>query len=76
MIPQPTSCGGDPPLWSRWKTYYQLFLVLLVACVLRLGENILGAAWETISKDTHVSFTNMNGRGALNYLLLGFCNIF
>ncbi|KAF7952837.1 hypothetical protein EAE96_006062 [Botrytis aclada] len=76
MIPQPTTCGGDSLLWPRWKKYYQLFLVALYACGLSFGENTLGAAWETISKDTNVSLTDMNGGSALNYLLLGFCNIF
>lgn len=41
-----------------------------------MGENLLGAAWTTVSKDTGVSLTNLNGGGALNYLLLGFVNIF
>ncbi|PQE09851.1 MFS transporter protein [Rutstroemia sp. NJR-2017a BBW] len=27
-------------------------------------------AWDTVSEDTHVSLTNMNGGSALNYLLL------
>ncbi|KAI9835897.1 MAG: hypothetical protein M1819_001795 [Sarea resinae] len=76
LIPQPTSCGGDPLRWSRWKKYYQLLLVSLYACSFSFGENNLGAAWTTISKDTDVSITNLNGGGALNYLLLGFVNIF
>ncbi|KAF7895624.1 uncharacterized protein EAF01_009586 [Botrytis porri] len=72
LIPRPTTCGGDPLLWPRLKKYYQL----LYACAFSFGENTLGAAWETISKDTNVSLTNMNGGSTLNYLLLGFCNIF
>lgn len=39
------------------------------------GENNRGAAWTTVSVDTHVTLTNMNGGSALNYLLLGFVNI-
>ncbi|KAF4502550.1 MFS transporter [Fusarium agapanthi] len=40
------------------------------------GENTLGAAWTIVSKDTGVSLTNINGGSALNYLLLGFVNIY
>ncbi|KAH6680613.1 major facilitator superfamily domain-containing protein [Halenospora varia] len=76
LIPQPTERGGDPLTWSRWKKYYQLFLVALYACAFSYGENTLGAAWTTVSEDTGVSLTNMNGGSALNYLLLGFVNIF
>ncbi|OAQ69474.1 MFS transporter [Purpureocillium lilacinum] len=61
--------------WPRWKKYYQLFLVALYACAFSFGENTLGAAWTTVSKDTGVTLTNMNGGSALNYLLLGFVNI-
>ncbi|GJN83208.1 MFS transporter [Purpureocillium lilacinum] len=75
LIPQPTACGGDPLNWPRWKKYYQLFLVALYACAFSFGENTLGAAWTTVSKDTGVTLTNMNGGSALNYLLLGFVNI-
>ncbi len=56
--------------WSRWKKYYQLFLVALYACAFSYGENTLGAAWTTVSEETGVSLTNMNGGSALNYLLL------
>ncbi|KIW79602.1 hypothetical protein Z517_06214 [Fonsecaea pedrosoi CBS 271.37] len=76
LIPQPTGAGGDPLRWSRWKKYYQLFLLALYACAFSFGENTLGAAWTTVSEDTGVSLTNMNGGSALNYLLLGFVNIF
>ncbi|PSS12906.1 hypothetical protein M430DRAFT_143353 [Amorphotheca resinae ATCC 22711] len=76
LIPQPTECDGDPLRWPRWKKYYQLFLVALYACAFSYGENTLGAAWTTVSEDTGVSLTNMNGGSALNYLLLGFVNIF
>ncbi|UNI23900.1 hypothetical protein JDV02_009692 [Purpureocillium takamizusanense] len=61
--------------WPRWRKYYQLFLVALYACAFSFGENTLGAAWTTVSKDTGVTLTNMNGGSALNYLLLGFVNI-
>lgn len=47
----------------------------LYACAFSFGENTLGAAWTTVSEDTGVSLTNMNGGSALNYLLLGFVNI-
>ncbi|KAJ9143293.1 MFS general substrate transporter [Pleurostoma richardsiae] len=75
LIPQPTQCGGDPLTWPKWKKYYQLFLVSLYACAFSFGENTLGAAWTTVSEDTGVSLTNMNGGSALNYLLLGLVNI-
>ncbi|KAH8647363.1 major facilitator superfamily domain-containing protein [Xylariales sp. PMI_506] len=75
LIPQPTECGGDPLKWPRWKKYYQLFLVSLYACAFSFGENTLGAAWTTVSDDTGVTLNNMNGGSALNYLLLGFVNI-
>lgn len=39
------------------------------------GENNLGAAWETVSEEAHVSLEQMNGGSAVNYLLLGFCNL-
>ncbi|KAH8672564.1 hypothetical protein BGZ60DRAFT_526872 [Tricladium varicosporioides] len=76
LILQPTEFGGDPLTWSRWKKYYQLFIVALSACAFSYGENTLGAAWTTVSEDTGVSLTNMNGGSALNYLLLGFVYIF
>jgi hypothetical protein len=44
--------------------------VALYACAFSYGENTLGAAWTTVSEDTGVSLTNMNGGSALNYLLL------
>ncbi|KAB5542553.1 major facilitator superfamily domain-containing protein [Coniochaeta sp. 2T2.1] len=75
LIPQPTECGRDPLTWSKWKKYYQLFLVALYACAFSFGENTLGAAWTTVSEETGVSLTNMNGGSALNYLLLGLVNI-
>ncbi|KAJ6445405.1 polyketide synthase [Purpureocillium lavendulum] len=75
LIPQPSECSGDPLNWPKWKKHYQLFLVALYACAFSFGENTLGAAWTTVSKDTGVSLTNMNGGSALNYLLLGFVNI-
>jgi MFS family permease len=59
----------------RWKKWYQLFLLALYACAFSFGENTLGAAWTTVSEDTGVSLVNMNGGSALNYLLLGLCNI-
>lgn len=76
LIPQPTTYAGDPLNWPIWKKYYQLFLLALYACAFSYGENTLGSAWETVSLDTGVSLTNMNGGSALNYLLLGFCDIF
>ncbi|CDK26270.1 unnamed protein product [Kuraishia capsulata CBS 1993] len=76
LIPQPTECSGDPLRWPKRKKYYQLFLVALYACAFSFGENTLGAAWTTVSEETGVSLTNMNGGSALNYLLLGFVNIF
>ncbi|THW08599.1 MFS general substrate transporter [Aureobasidium pullulans] len=75
LIPRPTECGSDPLTWSRWKKWYQLFLLALYACAFSFGENTLGAAWTTVSEDTGVSLVNMNGGSALNYLLLGLCNI-
>ncbi|CAJ2505485.1 Uu.00g128790.m01.CDS01 [Anthostomella pinea] len=75
LIPQPTECGGDTLRWPKRKKYYQLFLVALYACAFSFGENTLGAAWTTVSEDTGVTLTNMNGGSALNYLLLGFVNI-
>lgn len=76
LIPQPTSSPRDPLTWSQYKKYYQLFLLALYACAFSMGENTLGAAWATVSEDTGVSITNMNAGSALNYLLLGFGNIF
>jgi MFS family permease len=76
LIPQPTQAGSDPLRWSSAKKYYQLFLLALYACAFSFGENTLGAAWTTVSEETGVSLTNMNGGSALNYLLLGFVNIF
>jgi MFS family permease len=76
LIPQPTNAGGDPLRWHRFKKYYQLFLLALYACAFSYGENTLGAAWTTVSEETGVTLTNMNGGSALNYLLLGFVNIF
>lgn len=76
LIPQPTACGSDPLTWSMTKKYYQLFLLALYACAFSMGENLLGAAWTTVSNDTGVSISNLNAGGALNYLLLGFVNIF
>jgi MFS family permease len=76
LIPQPTNAGTDPLRWHRFKKYYQLFLLALYACAFSYGENTLGAAWTTVSDQTGVSLTNMNGGSALNYLLLGFVNIF
>jgi MFS family permease len=75
LIPQPSDCGRDPLRWPKWKKYYQLFLVALYACAFSFGENTLGAAWTTVSEETGVSLTNMNGGSALNYLLLGLVNI-
>ncbi|KAK9769611.1 putative Major facilitator superfamily domain-containing protein [Seiridium cardinale] len=57
------------------KLNTMLFLVSLYACAFSFGENTLGAAWTTVSDETGVSLTNMNGGSALNYLLLGFVNI-
>lgn len=76
LIPQPTACGSDPLTWSASKKYYQLFLLALYACAFSMGENLLGAAWTTVSRDTDVSISDLNAGGALNYLLLGFVNIF
>ncbi|KAI1629992.1 major facilitator superfamily domain-containing protein [Exophiala viscosa] len=76
LIPQPTNAGADPLRWPRFKKYYQLFLLALYACAFSYGENTLGAAWTTVSEETGVTLTNMNGGSALNYLLLGFINIF
>ncbi|KAK5112560.1 hypothetical protein LTR85_011252 [Meristemomyces frigidus] len=76
LLPQPTSSPRDPLTWSQRKKYYQLFLLALYACAFSMGENTLGAAWATVSEDTGVSITNMNAGSALNYLLLGFGNIF
>ncbi|KAL6246911.1 hypothetical protein RBB50_006218 [Rhinocladiella similis] len=76
LIPQPTNAGTDPLRWHRFKKYYQLFLLALYACAFSYGENTLGAAWTTVSTETGVTLTNMNGGSALNYLLLGFVNIF
>ncbi|KAK7535543.1 hypothetical protein IWX49DRAFT_593979 [Phyllosticta citricarpa] len=71
LLPHPTPYGGDP-----LKKYYQLFMLSLYACSFSYGENILGAAWTTVSEDTGVSLTNMNGGSALNYMLFGLVNIF
>ncbi|KAJ9603626.1 hypothetical protein H2200_011812 [Cladophialophora chaetospira] len=76
LIPPPTTAGADPLRWRRSQKYYQLFLLALYACAFSYGENTLGAAWTTVSEETHVTLTNMNGGSALNYLLLGFVNIF
>jgi MFS family permease len=76
LIPPPTAAGADPLRWHRLQKYYQLFLLALYACAFSYGENTLGAAWTTVSEETNVSLTNMNGGSALNYLLLGFVNIF
>lgn len=61
--------------WSKYKKYWSLFLISFYACVNSFGENNWGAAWTTISADTGVTLTDMNGGSALNYLLLGCVNI-
>ncbi|KAK5131150.1 hypothetical protein LTR08_001298 [Meristemomyces frigidus] len=76
LIPQPTSSPRDPLTWSPYKKYYQLFLLALYACAFSFGENNLGAAWTTVSEDIGVTIQDMNAGSALNYLLLGFGNIF
>lgn len=76
LIPQPTSFHRDPLTWSRVKKYWHLFLLAFYACSFSFAENTLGAAWTTVSEETNVSLGNMNGGSALNYLLLGFVNIF
>lgn len=76
LLPHPNSCGADPLTWSPSKKYYQLFLLALYACAFSTGENLLGAAWTTVSHDAGVSISNLNVGGAPNYLLLGFVNIF
>jgi MFS family permease len=58
------------------KKYWHLFLLALYACAFSFGENTLGAAWTTVSDETGVSIEYMNAGSALNYLLLGFGNIF
>lgn len=76
LIPPPTNSTRDPLTWSRPKKYWHLFLLAFYACSFSFAENTLGAAWTTVSEDTNVSIANMNGGSALNYLLLGFINIF
>lgn len=76
LIPPPTECGRDPLTWSKPKKYWQLFLVALYAAIFAFGEGDLGAAWTTVSDDIGVDMDNMNGGSALNFLLLGFFNIF
>ncbi|KAL4788524.1 major facilitator superfamily domain-containing protein [Aspergillus varians] len=76
LIPQPTTAGLDPLTWSSPKKYYHLFLLALYACAFSYGENTLGAAWTTVSDDTGVSLTYMNGGSALAYLLMGCFNLF
>lgn len=39
------------------------------------AENILDAAWTTVAEESHTSLEQTNGGPAVNYLLLGFCNI-
>ncbi|RAL10358.1 putative MFS transporter [Aspergillus homomorphus CBS 101889] len=75
LIPQPTSSVADPLNWPRYKKFWTLFLISAYACLNSFGENNWGAAWTTISEDTGVSLSNMNGGSALNYLMLGFFNI-
>lgn len=76
LIPPPTQCGADPLTWPYWKKYYQLLLLSVYACAFSFGENTLGASWTEVAEDIRVSLTNMNGGSALNYLLLGFGNVF
>ncbi|EGD99090.1 MFS transporter [Trichophyton tonsurans CBS 112818] len=76
LIPKPTSEGSDPLIWSMSKKSWQLFLLCLYACTFSYGENMLGAAWTTVSREAEISLENMNGGSALNYLLLGLVNIF
>ncbi|KAL1586898.1 hypothetical protein WHR41_04094 [Cladosporium halotolerans] len=76
LLPQPTACGRDPLRWSMPKKYWQLTLLALYACGFSYGENNLGAARTVISEQANVPLTALAGGGALNYLLLGFANIF
>ncbi|OAL69143.1 MFS transporter [Trichophyton violaceum] len=76
LIPKPTTEGSDPLMWSMSKKSWQLFLLCLYACTFSYGENMLGAAWTTVSREAEISLDNMNGGSALNYLLLGLVNIF
>ncbi|KAH9819816.1 MFS general substrate transporter [Teratosphaeria destructans] len=76
LLPQPTHSGADTLRWRQAKKYWHLFLLALYACAFSFGENTLGAAWTTVSEDTGVSIDYMNAGSALNYLLLGFGNIF
>lgn len=76
LIPAPTTCGRDPLTWSKKKKYWQLFVVSFYAASFGFGEDSLGAAWTTVSDDIGVNMDNMNGGSALNFLLLGFFNVF
>ncbi|KAB8073542.1 hypothetical protein BDV29DRAFT_157523 [Aspergillus leporis] len=76
LLPPPTVCESDPLNWSRWKKYWNLFLISIYACVFSFGENNTGDAYTTIVEMTGSTMTIMNGGGTLNYLLLGLVNIF
>ncbi|KAM0723140.1 hypothetical protein Q7P37_001340 [Cladosporium fusiforme] len=76
LLPQPTTCGRDPLRWSIGKKYWQLTILAVYACGFSYGENNLGAARTVISREADVPLTALAGGGALNYLLLGFANIF
>lgn len=40
------------------------------------NEQVLGAGWGDISVEKGVSLNNMNGGSGLNFLVLGFSNLF
>lgn len=73
--PYPYTTNQAAQNWTKYKKYWSLFLISFYACVNSFGENNWGAAWTTISADTGVTLTDMNGGSALNYLLLGCVNI-
>ncbi|KAL4940607.1 hypothetical protein BDV06DRAFT_230196 [Aspergillus oleicola] len=76
LVPRPLDTPRDPLNWSKPKKAWSLFLATLFATVMAYSENQMGAAWTEVSEDMGVTLGGMNGGSALNYLVLGFVNIF
>ena len=65
-----TSCSSSRYMLARFRTRkINLEVYILLLPVVKI-LNSCSAAWNTVSKDTGVTLTNMNGGSALNYLLL------
>ncbi|KAL4813516.1 major facilitator superfamily domain-containing protein [Aspergillus spinulosporus] len=76
LVPRPLETARDPLNWPKPKKLWTLFLATLFATVVAYGENNFGAPWTEVAEDIDVTMKDMNGGSALNYLLLGFVNVF